>query len=533
MAMPPFRSGLAATIILFIALISVLLLFDLYYLPIPERPPFGTLQFGSSESVLAVDADGIKSGPKTAELPESCDFCGPTDTVCKKWGPDNIARSRAYEGPNARLRRIIRKAISGQPIKIGVLGGSVSAGHGVFDPKERWHGIYVQWWRDTFFAEKYSSRGENEGDEEREDGEDSEEDAIEWVQLVDGSIPATQSDYLQSCHMEHIDEDVDLVVVELAINDQRREELAHAYEYLLRSLLILPKNPAIINLQTMGLHGWEISMGGDLEMAIAMYYDTPVINIRNVLLPYLLQHRELDWNITRHYFVHNAERGWVDLRHMNVNGHRAMAEMLISMTQKIYCEELKAMANESEKEWLPTEEHIPGKDSLEYIPRLRMFQAYDNHTEVVPMKPMCMSLTSEKHPLVASQANGWEIWESKQSVSRKLYYRATVPGSTISFNIEVGPLGRARVSYLRSKSFGLGSVWCWVEVEGVPDSEKRFGHKLDGYWDRDKINVGSADAVAQRLPPGSHTLHCRLLGSDESADPGKGTEFRIIAVDSA
>lgn len=122
----------------------------------------------------------------------------------------NIARSLAYAGPSARLRRVLRKAHAGQPIKIGILGGSVSAGHGVFDKSERWHGIYAQWWRDTFFRDHLI---DDDGDE----GGDGEE----WVRLVDGSIPATTSDYLQSCYMEHLEEDVDLVVVELAINDQR------------------------------------------------------------------------------------------------------------------------------------------------------------------------------------------------------------------------------------------------------------------------------------------------------------------------
>lgn len=73
--------------------------------------------------------------------------------------------------------------------------------------------------------------------------------------------------------------------------------------------------------------------------------------------------------------MHNEKEGWVDLRHMNVNGHRAMAEMLISMTQRVYCEELKAMAEEFEEEegdeWTPGEEYIPAEDTLEYVPRVR------------------------------------------------------------------------------------------------------------------------------------------------------------------
>lgn len=41
------------------------------------------------------------------------------------------------------------------------------------------------------------------------------------VTLQDGAVRAIESDYFQTCFSEHIDEDVDLVVVELAINDRR------------------------------------------------------------------------------------------------------------------------------------------------------------------------------------------------------------------------------------------------------------------------------------------------------------------------
>lgn len=39
--------------------------------------------------------------------------------------------------------------------------------------------------------------------------------------LINGAVPATVSDYLSMCFGEHIDEDVDLVILELLINDQR------------------------------------------------------------------------------------------------------------------------------------------------------------------------------------------------------------------------------------------------------------------------------------------------------------------------
>jgi len=64
--------------------------------------------------------------------------------------------------------------------------------------------------------------------------------------LINGSVGATVSEYMETCFQEHIPEDVDLVVIELAINDRRMECLAKSYENLIRALRVLP---TIINLQ--------------------------------------------------------------------------------------------------------------------------------------------------------------------------------------------------------------------------------------------------------------------------------------------
>lgn len=56
-----------------------------------------------------------------------------------------IARSVAYGGASARLLRILKNAREGKPTKIGVLGGSVSHGHGVH-PHQNWIAIFENWW---------------------------------------------------------------------------------------------------------------------------------------------------------------------------------------------------------------------------------------------------------------------------------------------------------------------------------------------------------------------------------------------------
>ncbi|KZS87475.1 hypothetical protein SISNIDRAFT_553158 [Sistotremastrum niveocremeum HHB9708] len=526
-----YRLSTVSRVVLTLPVIIVILFLQHSFLSSNDT----SLTFGSSAS--------YSSKAESSIIPPSCQLCSPDDLLCDKYGSANLARSRAYEGPNARLRRVLRKAHSGQPIKIGILGGSVSAGHGVPEKSDVWHAIYAQWWRDTFFAnDRY--RGLSSGNSSTPGSK------VEMVTLQDGAVRAIESDYFQTCFSEHIDEDVDLVVVELAINDRRFERLAEAYEYLLRALLILPNKPAVINLQTMALSFGQITMGGDLELAVAMYYDTPVINIRNLLLPHIFRASQPS-SLLNHYFV-QYPNGEPDLRHMGVNGHHVMGDLMVDFTKRVWCDEMRLIEEEERRrlekmkqhgvsdgqeklvlgksDWVSKDFGIPGTEVLEDIPRLRLFQKFDNESQAIPVQPMCSSTTSKKHPLTPLKMDGWKKWTAPHSASKKTYYRSTTPKSTISFAVNVGPVGRVRLTYLRSKTFGLGSSWCWVDVDGVADSEKKYGKRLDGWWNTDGINAGSTTTIAEGIPAGSHVLACRLL--EETADPGKGTDFRIIALDS-
>lgn len=64
--------------------------------------------------------------------PASCELCvlDPYDPLCQ-YGLDNVRLSRSYEGSGYRVRRFLEKAITGAEVKVGVIGASVSMGHGV------------------------------------------------------------------------------------------------------------------------------------------------------------------------------------------------------------------------------------------------------------------------------------------------------------------------------------------------------------------------------------------------------------------
>lgn len=67
--------------------------------------------------------------------------------------------------------------------------------------------------------------------------------------FINGAQGGVGSDYFAGCWKEHIPEDSDLVLVELGINDERNLEAMENFELLLRSLMEMKSQPAIIIVQ--------------------------------------------------------------------------------------------------------------------------------------------------------------------------------------------------------------------------------------------------------------------------------------------
>lgn len=79
-----------------------------------------------------------------------------------------------------------------EKITIGVIGGSVSLGHGV-DPEKRWQMFPFRWFKSSF-------------------------PGLE-VEIIHGAEGGRGSNYFMTCHTEYLPEDVDLVMVEMGITD--------------------------------------------------------------------------------------------------------------------------------------------------------------------------------------------------------------------------------------------------------------------------------------------------------------------------
>lgn len=65
----------------------------------------------------------------------------------------------------------------------------------------------------------------------------------------------------------------------------------------------------------------------------------------------------------------------------------------------------------------------------------------------------------------------------------KPYLVAREPGSTVKFEVMVGVMKRVRLTHLRSKTFGLGDIWCWL------DDDKKGGTRIVSWWKVEKMCV--------------------------------------------
>lgn len=354
---------------------------------------------------------------------------------------------------------------------------------------EIWTSVFADWWKTEFPGR---------------------------LTLQNGAVAATGTGYMSMCYREHIDDDADIIITEFAVNDQRTEANAESFEWLVRQLLLLPKQPAVVNLQTFGLGYAQLTTGGDLHSAVANYYDTPIISLRNALLPQLLEAR----SAAPAYFA-RLHGGKPDFKHINNHGHKMLADLLIGYTER----QLRAFEH-SPTSPLSTHSDAQLHVDPEGVPALRLFQNFNDPSPPV-LDPFCASTRAKRNPLIPAYNDGrWSNWTfAAQGGSAKAYVVAHEPGARIGFKVPVrGGLGRVRVSFLQSSTFGLGMAKCWL------DDDTTAAALVDGYWDS-PLNLANMAVVSKTASVGEHMLWCELTG--HTRDPEGRTEFRLIGVDAA
>jgi hypothetical protein len=164
-------------------------------------------------------------------------------------------------------------AAAGEALNIGVVGASISAGQGVIEGA---HNIYPFRLKDMMNSARRPGYG--------------------TVNVFNGAVAGTVSMFMSVCVKNHVPEDVDIVLVEYAVNDNPGLEFDHdqrkGFERLLRKLLNYPKKPAVVMINSFA---WQACGGdyfGNAESAFleyATYYGLPVVSLKAAVHELMVQ----------------------------------------------------------------------------------------------------------------------------------------------------------------------------------------------------------------------------------------------------
>ena len=141
-----------------------------------------------------------------------------------------LRRGAVYTGANSRLRRVVRDLLTGRrPVRVGVVGGSISWGQGASDRGVTdWFSVVTSYLSQAFPNTNVTSRN--------------------------GCLPGTPSEFTVKCLELSVERNVDLVFIEYNINDGFHNGVldnprVKVHERLIRRLLSLPGRPALVYMQ--------------------------------------------------------------------------------------------------------------------------------------------------------------------------------------------------------------------------------------------------------------------------------------------
>lgn len=210
-------------------------------------------------------------------------------------------------GNHYRISKVINNAFHGKEIKIGFIGGSITAGSLSSSPETCYAYLVYSWWKNKFPNTK--------------------------VEYVNAGIGATTSQYgVARVNGDLLRYQPDVVFVEFSVNDDGNEEkFMETYEGLIRRILSHPKEPAVILINNVFYDNG--SNAQEIHNRLGKYYDLPIVSIKDSL------YREVENGKIK------AESITPDNLHPNDLGHRLVADVIINLLETIY---YRVVHNQSE-----------------------------------------------------------------------------------------------------------------------------------------------------------------------------------------
>ena len=208
----------------------------------------------------------------------------------------NYKKGVINEGDTRRLQNTFVKALKGEKVTIGFLGGSITQGSLSSVQENCYASRVAKWFRDTF--------------------KDSE------ITFINAGIGGTPSDFGAA----RVTEDLlkykpDFTIVEFSVNDSPTDYFMETYEGLVRHILSDSTENALMLVHNVRYDNMESAE--DKHVIIGKYYDLPEVSMKYSLFPEV-----------KNGNIDNREVTPDDL-HPNDEGHRILSEQIIYYLEEV------------------------------------------------------------------------------------------------------------------------------------------------------------------------------------------------------
>jgi lysophospholipase L1-like esterase len=282
------------------------------------------------------------------------------------------ARSVTSIGDEYYIANTMRKAMNGEQVTIGFIGGSITAVAGATSQANTYASLIKDWWVAKF--------------------------PTATIIYKNAGIGATGSNIgVYRVNENLMTAEPDFVVVEYAVNDGNSSAVLPYYEQLVRTIAYSPKRPGVMLLFNTTSSGTNAQ---PQHSQIGTYYNLPMVSYRDAMWPEL----------------QNGRFTWADLYadtiHPNNKGHILLSKFVTDRLEKIY-------ANINSYPLTPTDNAIK---PIEFAP--------ERYKDGVVLDSL--DITATMNGWIADHiANYSPDWNSKFGPG----WQTSTPNSTISFTV--------------------------------------------------------------------------------------------------
>lgn len=218
------------------------------------------------------------------------------DKNCQAYGID-LKKGVLNKGKLSRIERVMKKAMEGEDITVGFLGGSITQGCLSSTPETCYAYLVYQWWCEKFPKSQ--------------------------ITYVNAGIGGTSSQFgVSRADDDLLSKDIDFTIVEFSVNDTNNTHFLETYEGLIRKIYGYPTKPAVLIVNSVYYNDGHNAQ--EQHVKIGKAYGISCVGMKPTLYAKVLDGTFTSRDITE------------DDLHPNDLGHSLMAEVICDFLEDVY-----------------------------------------------------------------------------------------------------------------------------------------------------------------------------------------------------